>query len=98
MSDHIQDERDTARVLEGDSADQRSLQAFTVGKRSVFIEKIAVLLTWKRLGKRGMQMNGTYSPGYQVTNCPGGAGGIGWDVVMFTYLYKPLSTDIMNAN
>jgi hypothetical protein len=66
VSDHIQDKRNSARVLEGDFADQCSLQALTIRKRSIFIEKIAVLLTWKSLGKRGMQMNGIYSPVYQA--------------------------------
>lgn len=50
MPDQVEDERNPARVLEGDFTDESSLQAPSIWKRSILVQEIAVLLSWKSLG------------------------------------------------
>lgn len=49
MSDQIEDKRNPARVLEGDFADQCSLKASSIWERSILVQKVTVLLSWKSL-------------------------------------------------
>lgn len=97
MSDHIQNKRNSARVLEGDFADQCSLQALAIRKRSIFIEKIAVLLTWKSLGKKR-----NANEWYLLTSTPSHK--LSWSGqkehqhMGCSHPHRPLSADAMNAN
>lgn len=47
MPDQVEDERNPARVLEGDFTNESSLQASSIWKRSILVQEIAVLLSWK---------------------------------------------------
>lgn len=49
MSDQIEDERNPSRVLEGDFTNQSSLKASSIWERSIFVQKVTVLLSWKSL-------------------------------------------------
>lgn len=49
VPDQAEDEGHPAGVLEGDFADQSSLEAPSVRERSVFVQEVTVLLSWKSL-------------------------------------------------
>lgn len=49
MPDQIEDERNASRVLEGDFTKQGSLKASSIWERSIFVQKVTVLLSWKSL-------------------------------------------------
>lgn len=49
MSDQIKDEGNPSRVLEGDFTDQCSLEASSIWERSILVQKVTVLLSWKSL-------------------------------------------------
>lgn len=49
MSDQIEDERNPSRVLEGDFTNQSSLKTSSIWERSIFVQKVTVLLAWKSL-------------------------------------------------
>lgn len=49
VPDQVEDEGHPAGVLEGNFADQSSLEASSVRERSVFVQEVTVLLSWKSL-------------------------------------------------
>lgn len=49
VPDQVEDEGHPAGVLEGDFADQSSLEASSIRERSVFVQEVTVLLSWQGL-------------------------------------------------
>lgn len=49
MSDQVEDERHPAGVVESDFGKQSSLKASPIRQGGIFVEEIAVLLSWQRL-------------------------------------------------
>lgn len=57
VPDQVEDEGHPPWVLEGDFADQSPLEAPSVRERSVFVQEVTVLLSWK-----GLTNNPCFSP------------------------------------